>query len=190
MDVANILNISPVGSPYFEYIEYSWVSFFMASFFFVSGLCSNMNKPITKIMVQGLKTLILPTLVLGLISGLFKDAALNRLDIITPFLLFKRFFCSIFNFTDNWFIQAMFIGRILYWIIVKYSKKWETIMGLSTCLFFIGVLLTIQGIDNSTYRINNCLIAVVFFAGGQYFREKGISVMIQKVSGVGFLFFL
>ena len=176
-----------VVSSIYDKIEYLWVSFFMPSFFFVSGFCSSMNKSFKSTLWQGLKTLILPTITLTFLCSLLYNLFTNGLILNELMSSLKRLGTSIVLLSGNWFIQAMFLCRLIYWIINNISEKWLHRIVLSVTLSVIGSILSINKVDDFSLGLINTMIITSFFCFGQYYKNKGINIQTQKISILVFL---
>ena len=117
------------------YIERFYATFFMPAFFFVTGYCSNFNKPFKQFLMSNIKSLIVPSLVFFF---------LNR---SAEMLYFQTFSCrnvlfaiKLFLLTGGtWFLTALFWAKIIYWWLRKYNK-WAVWGGQVFLLVFTSLV--------------------------------------------------
>lgn len=98
-------------------------AFFMAGFFFVSGMTSKFKRPIKEQIINDAKTLLLPSMLICTITALFYPDAVDNgeLGIIKTNLLFGG---------GAWFITTMFLARFFYKLMLKIEKdklRWALI---------------------------------------------------------------
>ena len=107
-------------------------AFFMAGFFFVSGMTSKFKRPIKDQIISDAKMLLLPSLIICTLTAFFYPDALDNAEmgILRMNLLFGG---------GAWFVTTMFCARILQKIIllIKNDKqRWATVIlvGLLGCI--------------------------------------------------------
>lgn len=146
-------------SEYYIY-AYKWQSlytaFFMQAFFFISGYCSNFQKPFYQLVITAARQLLLPILIFVVINSFidfffFKDFSyLSR-------LLSLQFWLSGASF---WFLFALFFSKIVVWIYNRYCNIFFSLL-LSIVCIYIGVCF------NNTYGHNifcvfHALVSILF----------------------------
>lgn len=111
-----------------------FVSFYMPCFFVVTGFCSSFKKPFFTILVQSLKSIVLPgvffTMVL-MVRNLNYDSMLQLLKSI---VLYGGAY---------WFLSSLFLARIFYWIVFNKIEK-KIFRMLYVSLLLQSVLLLID----------------------------------------------
>ena len=122
---------------HWDSIENLWVSFFMPAFFFITGFCTNFHKPFKPFLVSGIKTLLIPAIII--------NYSINTLEYLSWGWSIKAVVGTVFKSiiktcAGEWFIPSLFISRIIVWGLVRLEKNWLELT-LSLFLFLIGVCL-------------------------------------------------
>ena len=116
--------------------------FFMPGFFFITGCCSNFNKKFNVFLWGNFKTLIVPsvffTLLTRLLAGEYNHLHSEIIrSTIVDIVLFGGHY---------WFLQALFIAKIIYWVINKqFSSKFA--------IFFFCLIIALGGNYLNQYDI-------------------------------------
>lgn len=145
----NIENISSITS------WHEWfLVFFMPAFFFITGFCSNFNKPFKEFLNSNLKVLLIPAILFivinRILSALFfchtKEEVINQL----------------LHGATLWFLWSLFFAKLLHWGVRKLPYGSLLIYLLLT---FMGVWCWFQDIPNILYFQNTCALALFLFVG-------------------------
>lgn len=163
-------------SPYFEFV-YCWnnvfTAFYMPAFFIISGYCSNFNKTAKSFFISQVKSLIIPLISLWFISTIL-DAVLQGQNIIEEI---KDVFV---NGMGLWFLQALFLGKLIVYWIVKVQKKTATLISCYTLLItftlmVIGVMLDNYYKDSiNLFYYRHAFIASFWICIGTYLKNNPI----------------
>lgn len=139
----SVVHRMPYDSPYFEYVygwNYIFTSFYMPAFFIISGYCSNFNKSAKAFFISQFKSLIIPLISLWFISTIL-SALFQGKNIIEEL-------GGVFaNGMGLWFLQALFLGKLIIFFIESISKKMSPprkshlVLLLTFCLMVIGIIL-------------------------------------------------
>lgn len=105
-----------------------YVCFIMPAFFFITGYCSNFGKKISQFFVSNLKSLIIPSLTIGVLLELVHC----RWDIWT--YIKGSVYLGFFSF---WFLYALFYSKLLYYVIYRYVPSIYLKL-LLLCLMALG----------------------------------------------------
>lgn len=97
-------------------VEIVWVSFFMPAFFFITGFCSNFNRSFKSILFTGVKTLLIPAVIInytynGLEYVIWGESSVWIIKTITKSFIFK---CA-----GEWFIPSLFLARLIVWALIR-----------------------------------------------------------------------
>lgn len=95
-----------------------YLCFFMQAFFLISGYCSNFTESFSDLIKKNVKQLLLPALCINIMIRLIRFAIYQ--DITYLQVILKPHF---WIFGGYWFVYALFICRILYWLIHRYIKN-------------------------------------------------------------------
>lgn len=139
-----------------------FLCFFMPGFFFVTGLVSNFEKPLKIFLANNFKSLIIPSFFFTLITRA-SEGVYNSLDwetvrsTIVDLLLFGGHF---------WFLQALFIAKILYYFISKIIKKSQLAVILCLCLALTGCVLNKLSLLPNFWFHQHAMDMMLFIATG------------------------
>lgn len=133
-----------------------YLCFFMQAFFLMSGYCSNFSEPFPQFLKKNSKQLLLPAFCIAMLVRVIRFCIYQDISYIEQ--IFKPHFIA-YAFGGYWFIYALFVCRILFWLINKYIHR-EYIIWL---LVTIGLVLSIA--LEKPLRISNSVLALpnVFF---------------------------
>lgn len=104
-----------------------FVSFYMPCFFVITGLCCNFRKPFFTVLIQSLKTIVLPGIiftVILMVKNLNYDAVLQLLKSI------------VLQGGTYWFLSSLFLARIFYWVVFNKIEK-KSIQNIVCVVVFI-----------------------------------------------------
>lgn len=149
-------------------------SFFMPAFFLISGFCTNFRKGIKDFAYKQGKTIIMPTISIGIIISLLGGCIPNLL--------------ALFNMVwYNWFIMALLISRTIYYVMANCINN--SILKISISIFLLSAAVYIHSQTsflNFGYFLQG-LIAVFFICLGDTIKRNGISNCIYLVLSVAFV---
>lgn len=168
-----------------------WVSFYMPAFFFLTGFCSNFDKPFGKFFVANCKSLKVPAVFFGVIYSLghclqHGGGSVDVLKIILISPLHSGF----------WFLDALFISRIVYWFVNRFFFDYKIKMAISFVLFGVSVILWKNlECNDDFFNILHALILTFFISFGQFVRmvnyefpQKSVLFFIPYIAVCFFLF--
>lgn len=159
------------------YLAIYWINnlilaFFMPAWFVATGFSSNFNKPFLPYLWSNFKGIMIPCFTLycinhvlhSLNSLLFEDASWMTLSyILNPGI---RTFISKGGF--YWFLSALFIAKIVYWIVCK-LKNHFLIFGFCLILSLGGAWSYSVGLPNPFF-VQHGLMLTVFLHIGKYLK--------------------
>lgn len=142
-----------------------YASFFMQTFFIITGLCSTFSIPLKNYVWKNVKTLVIPAILLSLLGNYVYDIFMgNSLSVIHVAELSKWFITG-----APWFIMALFWAKLAYWFIAKQNTNMQ--IAIVVVLYFIGLLLDmLNSFPNYMYHRHTLLLLPYLFGG----------VMLQK----------
>lgn len=151
---------------------YLWTSFYMSAFFIITGYCSNFKKDFVTFFISNFKTIKVPAVIFGFLSLFLRS--FSKPVLLNDSYVQTFFYC----FVDSglWFLDALFISKIIYWVVAKYGAN-KYVVG-AICLLFLsaGVILLEQRIHNYGYFIHAFLMLPFLYIGqllkGVAFRPK------------------
>jgi fucose 4-O-acetylase-like acetyltransferase len=166
---------------------YLWTPYYMPAFFVITGFCSNFNKPFTTTLWQNFKTLKIPAMIFGTFlaavtmvshhtlsaSGITRHVALCWID------------------SGLWFLDALFISKILYWGIHRFGKRELIIFILCIVLFALGFILYRYINPGKDFgSVNHALMMTLFLFVGQWLKRRHEKVMTLKVTALIFIVYV
>lgn len=133
-------------------------AFFMQTFFIITGFCSSFNKDFRHFLWGNVKSLIIPSYLLVLISYFLQMSLWGKAGGASA-----NFFLWFTN-GGPWFIVSLFWAKILYWLIAKLSIRQQFIViGI---IYAIGLTLNITNvIPNYSYHRHVMLMLPYLFVG-------------------------
>lgn len=131
----NYAELANINDPIIErlcLIERTWTPYFMCAFFIITGFCSNFTKPFKEFFVGKFKTLIIPGVSISILVNIFEwRGYLNLLRPIPGTLIHG----------PAWFLSALFLSCIIYYIIANYISTITTRILIYVALVSIGLAL-------------------------------------------------
>lgn len=135
----------------------TFVSFFMPSFFIISGMCTNFDKDFKSFLHSTALTLILPAAIL----------------------------CG----TQEWFIMALFIDRILYWLINRKINNNTLILLIMLFSLFLSSLLSTYYSEYERLNLYHVLGSLPFLYFGHRFKNMFFeNKLFLLISSITYLF--
>ena len=136
---------------------YLWTAYYMPAFFVITGFCSNFSKPFKLYFVSNVKRLIIPAIVLvfpiSIAELFFHKVNLNGF-LIQVFL------------TSFWFLRSLFISKIIFYFIYKFTKyDWQRIV-VSLSLFALGLYLHEFVFVSDRFNVLHSLLLLPFLELG------------------------
>lgn len=156
---------SLLGGDLFKVIPF-YNAFFMPTFFFITGYCSNFQIPFPKFIWKNVKTLIIPSIILGVIGSYIETIIQAKPLTFSPLI-------SIFDWIypgGAWFIVALFWSKMAYWVLARPKVCYQLIF--IAFLYFIGLLLDSFDIVANIQWHRHSLLLLPFLFLGHMFRRK------------------
>ena len=173
-----------------DFIHYSmgiYSAFFMQTFFIITGLCSKFSSSFSYFLWKHVKTLIIPSVILIILSSYF-------FDVYSGSNLSFNHFKDLLTWVKQggpWFILALFWAKILYWPLLKFCNK-QTQLVIVVVLYFIGLALNQFDyfpnymFHRHTFLMMPYLAIGVFLKQHMTFLEKHLN----KLAIIGFILLL
>lgn len=153
-------------------VEMLWVSFFMPAFFFISGLCSNFRKPFIPFFTAGLKTLLIPAIVINYGTSLIEYLSWGESPVWIIKTIGKSF---LLKCAGEWFIPSMFISRLVVWGLVRLGRTDVRIL-ISLLLLIVGVWMYDYSCLPEIWAYKHALMVVIFMLVGNIVKIDNITV--------------
>ena len=149
-------------------VENLWVAFFMPAFFFITGFCTNFSKPFRQFMMAGIKTLLIPAVIINYGANIIEYVAWGWGPPAIAKTIVKSF---ILTCAGEWFIPSLFISRIIVYGLVKLKTRLIQVL-LAFLMLILGVYLynSCENIPDIWY-FKHALMVVPFMIGGLYMKQ-------------------
>lgn len=133
-----------------------YVPFFMPAFFIVTGICSNFDKPFNSFIWKNFKTIIFPSICISLVF-IILDGNIEA----------KKIIKTILTGGGKWFLCALFLAKITYWLLNKINNNYiiGTILVIMLC---IGVTCVIYDLPNYWFYQQALCMTLFLFIGHHY----------------------
>lgn len=115
--VADLYYIHNNGFELIRIFSRSWVGYYMPAFFLITGMCSNFTQTFKAFLLKNLKTLMLPSFTLMALCVWIENILNGSLDIRDYLSVGFSSFLKCGGL--YWFITALFIAKILYWVVIN-----------------------------------------------------------------------
>lgn len=179
-------------------------SFHMPMFFIISGMLLSYNdswKNMTfyENFIKKVKSFMYPYIIFSILSILYiwfsKDlnSAINSIFI----------FISLEGISSLWFLPALFIGELVFILIMKHFSKIQTIISFILILIITGLfctlgaklgLISVTGVETYLMKglniINRALISSIFIAIGYYVIKIKLDEIDKKILFISSIIFL
>lgn len=141
--INNIADRNGIESPMVDYmgstLSYFFAGFFMQAFFILNGFTSNFNKPFKTFCIGSFKSLMIPYFSFSVIMLIVDYLTFGECNIwITVANGDQTWF---FLLDTYWFLSALFIARLIYWIIKHYISNHLVGGGILLSIMILGLIL-------------------------------------------------
>lgn len=145
--------------------EGTWAPFFMAAFFCITGMCSGFEGGAARFLLKNAKQILLPALTLGILTAVL-NWAFHFCKQPFPITTLSEL---VDNLTKFWFLNALFISKILLFLAKKFTGR----LLPATCLllYLLGCLAHIYEAPN-TLSFQQALIFLPFLYLGTILKNR------------------
>ena len=165
---------------------YLWTPYYMPAFFVITGYCSNFNKSFGTFLWQNFKTLKIPAIIFGFFLAVV--TMINHHALSLSGVWHHLSVCIIES--GLWFLDALFLAKILYWLLLRISSDGRAQLLLSLVTFLVGLLLYRANIPPKDFgNVCHALMLTLFLFAGQQLKEWQL-VPIKRAIWMGMLFIL
>ncbi|MBQ4484466.1 MAG: acyltransferase family protein [Prevotella sp.] len=143
-----------------------FISFYMPAFFVITGFCSNFKKPFLEFVSSSFKSILLPGITFAVFFAIISfDVTIQRLYRIgKDFLMYGGQF---------WFLSALFIARLIYWVLYNNFSGNKTIV-YSIILFVIGFAMSFLYNYYEFWWFIHALLLTPYLCLGQLLRNHNM----------------
>lgn len=150
-----------------------WEAFFMPAFFIISGYCSSFNKPLKHFILSRIKTILLPTLIVGVITQIESCLSIYFQGFESIYWCIKTIIKSvILTIGNEWFLPTLFIGSIGVCFISQKKINKKVALSLLFILFLLGLYLynNVKSLYNIWF-FKHALMATIFIYIGDCLKS-------------------
>lgn len=142
-------------------------SFFMQTFFIITGFCSSFDGDFGKFVWKCIKTILIPGMLLSLLGNLLYGALffehVNYMDTVLKI-------CEWFTLGGEWFIMALFLSKLITWFILKACVKAQ--LYIIIVLYFVGLYLNYYDLIPNYIWHRHTLLLLPFLYMGCCLKKK------------------
>jgi fucose 4-O-acetylase-like acetyltransferase len=154
----------------------------MPAFFVITGFCSNFNKPFGTFFWQNFKTLKIPAIIFGTFLALVTMINHHSFSVAN---VGHHLGLSLVE-SGLWFLDALFLAKILYWVLLKMSHNRVVLALLCFCVFLVGLLLFKNNIPNNDYgNVCHAFMLTLFLCAGHQLKGWDCSLLVKTIVGGG-----
>ena len=153
------------------------IGFFMPAFFVITGYCSNFSSPCILFLWRNVKTIIIPSFCLYYFNHWIEDARcffFYDADWITWHHFFSP---GIRTFIKEggyyWFLSALFLAKMLYYVINRILKNLGSKILLSLFLLSFGVICANLDSTHNYFYWQQAVILTLYLPLGVFLKEHG-----------------
>lgn len=161
--------------------QFIYTGFFMTTFFVLSGMVTNFKKDFNDFILSGIKGLVFPTITASVIFNLsYLHWNGSSFDIVQEL---RHFVIT----GGAWFCAAMFLARIIYWIVFHYIPRIEI-------RFFVLFLISVFGAVSFVFSVPepwsiwHAMSLTIFFEIGAILKNKNVSKKWMLISSAFYIF--
>lgn len=157
----------------YKFVDYIYI-FHVPLFFFISGMCLNINISWREFIKKKIRTIVVPYLMFGIIIIPAKfiyeadHSLLNLVKILLKYLLQRRY-------TTVWFLAALFVSQVVFYLIMAVCRTFNQ---NDYCAIVLIIMLTMIACIYEKYinisipwTIDVGMLCVVFLASGYFFKK-------------------
>lgn len=171
----------PLGNvSYISHVDIFFVPYFMQAFFFITGYCSSFNNKAKDFVYKNAKSLLIPLVSFSIINQ-FVAWLVNGDNFFFVTVLGKRFF---FITELYWFLSALFIAKMILFVITKYTSKPMAQFILVLIPFVVAISLNTSHFHAyNFFHWHNGLVNLMFLWAGYTFKRQGL--LCEKLGKYG-----
>ena len=145
-----------------------FVSYFMAAFFIITGFCTNFERDFKSFLVRNLKTIVLPGALFTILLAWFFNL-LARDFTLSHWLDSEKLKYILLNGSEWWFLSALFIDKMVYWLLHRYVKNGLAIGVITLSMMTVGIYLYSRELPEYWFY-QHALAFIPFLAFGHWLR--------------------
>lgn len=164
------LSQDEVYRDFYNQCGFFYGSFFMPTFFLISGYCSNFNINFKEFFINNFRGIIIPYFALGLINRI--EVGLFSQDFTRFYDYFDLKFWLLFK--DLWFLSVLFICKMIVFAIKKAEINRFFISSVLLFLCILGIWLGAINDPTNYFCYKHCLVSLFFVYLGTEVKRIGL----------------
>lgn len=160
--------------------------YYLPAFFMVTGYCSHFDKDFVPFLWSNIKALKIPAVTLTAIWLIVRKICSGDTD---PISYLHIGLVHSWIESDFWFLDALFLAKMVYWLINKCVKNKTLQLLLPFLVFCIGYYLAVYIHIHEVGSFVHAMLLMLFMAIGQYIKKYDITAKVTMVCVGIYLFF-
>ncbi len=161
-----------------DQLEDFWVSFFMPAFFFLTGYCTNFDKRFVPFFTQGVKILIIPTVVINYTVNIIDYISWGESPIWIVKTTIKSFLLTC---AGEWFIPSLFLSRLAVYSLARLRNTVVQLVIAITMLFAGAVLYDYFPQVMEIWYYKHALMVIIFMLMGNILKKNKLQMRLSVV---------
>ena len=169
------------------HLSFLFTCFYMQAFFILTGYCSNFDKPFAAFLKSSFKSIMIPAIFFSILyyialALLYQDISYVKQMVSLDFLMN--------GFSKFWFLNALFLLRIMYWLRIKYINSSLIGGGICLILLALGIILLDKRQDTrehvffskNFFYYMNALVNCIFILIGDMLKKRKVQEKWLNIS--------
>lgn len=173
-------------------IRYCWGCFFMQAFFVLNGFTSHFDKPFSSFLKSNIRTLLVPCIFFSVLTKLLTGIVYDEWSLYTVTGDERRIWLD----ETYWFLEALFLARIVFWLTLKYIGKawqrWTTMFLLLIAGVWLNHLMdgktTIPSDFANYFHYRNAMCMTIFIGLGHWLKKH--KTLVEPYYSYAFIVYL
>lgn len=181
-----------VGSHSYDFLHhimFLYLPYYIPAFFVVTGFCSNFDVPFKTFLVKNIKTLLVPSVLIGFLVARWIELFLYGGGLsVSNFLSIN--YMELCMTGGHWFLTTLFLSKMVLYFQQKYYKEkpfWTFVILL--IIMLLGSILYNRNIFPNIWYYKHTMILLPFLFIGTWLRKnpQWIDKSYNKFAGFGII---
>lgn len=182
-----------VGSHSYDilhHIMFLYLPYYIPAFFVVTGYCSNFSIPFHEFLLKNVKTLLIPSVLIGTFVSRWLSLFLYEEEGLTLLNFLTVDYKGICMTGGHWFLTSLFLSKMVLYFQQKYYKEksfWTFVILL--IIMLLGSILYNRNIFPNIWYYKHTMILLPFLFIGTWLRKnpQWIDKSYNKFAGFGII---
>lgn len=153
-------------------------SYFMQTFFIITGFCSNFSSPFLSFLKKNIKTILLPGIILYSLGNFLYEITLGQLNLYSELTNLINWFIA----GGEWFIISLFLSKLIMWKLLRLPKTLQ--ISILVTLYLSGLLLNEINIIPNIWWHKHVMFLLPFLYLGNLSKDK-IHIIEKYIKLIG-----